>query len=281
MIQPTSLLSPGNRIDGKDVVLFTRQLYTMLNAGIALAQALDMVGHGARKPALKTLISAVKEEVEEGHGLALALSQHPRVFNKLYCSLVQAGEEAGALEALLDKLAVYLEKTEALKGKIKKGLFYPAVVFCFACAVTAILLIFVIPTFEDLFKGFGADLPALTQMIVELSEMLQSRWYLVFGIPIVIVLGLRQAYRRSPELRRLFDHWILKFPLIGTIVSTSANARFARTLSTMFNGGVPLVEAMHSAAFSSFGDCKADFPDTSRALDYISAGRVPGYHPYG
>ena len=242
------LLSFGDNVVPKDIMLFSRQLCTMLGAGIAVVQALDMVGHSNRKTKVKELILNIKADVESGTSLSKALGKHHLYFNDLYCSLVHAGEEAGVLEVLLDKVATYLEKTEALKAKVKKALTYPAIVLVFAFVVTAVLLIFVIPTFDDLFKGFGAELPALTRMVIDLSQVFQKNWYLILGGPVVAIVGFVEARRRSRTFAQWLDRMILKVPLIGDLVATSANARFARTLSTLFNGGVPLVDAMLSVA---------------------------------
>ncbi|MFZ1640642.1 MAG: type II secretion system F family protein [Candidatus Contendobacter sp.] len=242
------LFTFGDAITPKDIMLFTRQLCTMLTSGIAVVQALDMVGHSSRKPKVKDLILGIKAEVESGNSLSKALAQHHLYFNDLYCSLVHAGEEAGVLEELLDKVAIYLEKAEALKAKVKKALTYPAIVLVFAFVVTAILLIFVIPTFEDLFKGFGAELPALTRMVIEISQVFQKYWYLIIGVPVATIVGFLAARKRSRTFYQWVDRMILKLPLIGDLVATAANARFARTLSTLFSGGVPLVDAMLSVA---------------------------------
>jgi len=242
------LFAFGDNVVPKDIMLFSRQLCTMLGAGIAVVQALDMVGHSNRKTKVKELILNIKADVESGTSLSKALGNHHLYFNDLYCSLVHAGEEAGVLEVLLDKVATYLEKTEALKAKVKKALTYPAIVLVFAFVVTAILLIFVIPTFDELFKGFGAELPALTRMVIDLSQVFQKNWYLILGLPVVAIVGFVEARRRSRTFAQWLDRMILKVPLIGDLVATSANARFARTLSTLFNGGVPLVDAMLSVA---------------------------------
>ncbi len=242
------LFTFGDAVAPKDIMLFTRQLCTMLTSGIAVVQALDMVGNSNRKPKVKELILDIKAEVESGTAFSKALGKHHLYFNDLYCSLVHAGEEAGVLEVLLDKIAVYLEKSEALKAKVKKALTYPAIVLLFAFVVSAILLIFVIPTFEDLFKGFGAELPALTRMVIDISKVFQKYWYLILGAPVAAIVGFLEARRRSRTFYQWLDRMVLKLPLIGDLVATSANARFARTLSTLFSGGVPLVDAMLSVA---------------------------------
>ena len=246
--KPQPLFTFGDSITPKDIMLFTRQLCTMLNSGIAIVQALEMVGHGSKKPKLKNLILEIKTDVEGGSRFADALAKHHYYFDDLYCSLVRAGEEAGVLENLLNKIAVYLEKIEGIKAKIKKALLYPAIVLTVAFGVTAFIMIFVIPTFQDLFQSFGADLPAFTQFIIDVSEIFQEYWWLIFGVLIGSVVAFIQARKRSRTFQHFIDRWILKVPLFGKIVSLSAVSRFARTLSTMFDGGVPLVDAMTSVA---------------------------------
>jgi type IV pilus assembly protein PilC len=242
------LFTFGDTIAPKDIMLFTRQICTMLTCGIAVVQALDMVGNSNRKPKVKALILDIKTEVESGTAFSKALGKHHLYFNDLYCSLVHAGEEAGVLEVLLDKIATYQEKSEVLKVKVKKALTYPVIVLVFAFIVTAILLLFVIPTFEDLFKGFGAELPALTQMVINLSKVFQKYWYLIIGGPVIAIVGFVEARKRSRAFAQWLDWMVLQLPLIGDLVAASANARFARTLSTLFSGGVPLVDAMLSVA---------------------------------
>jgi len=241
-------LSKGGKIKPEDIAVFARQLATMLAAGIPMVQAFEIVGNGNEKPAMQRLILDIKADVEGGTSLHEALGKHPLYFDDLFVNLVQAGEQAGALESLLDKVATYKEKTEALKKKVKKALFYPAAVLVVAVVVTIILLIFVIPQFEALFKGFGADLPAFTQMIISLSKFVQND-----GIFIALVVGglvftFRYFYKRSRAMRQFLDRTMLKIPIIGPILNKSAIARYARTLSTMFAAGVPLVEALDSVA---------------------------------
>jgi type IV pilus assembly protein PilC len=238
----------GGKVKPQDIAVFSRQLATMLAAGIPMVQAFEIVGNGNDKPAMQRLVLDVKAEVEGGTSLHEALGKHPLYFDDLFVNLVQAGEQAGALESLLDKVATYKEKTEALKKKVKKALFYPAAVLVVAVVVTIILLIFVIPQFESLFKGFGADLPAFTQMVINLSRALQAD-----GIMIAVVVGgigwaFGYFYKRSRKMRETLDRIMLKFPIIGPILNKSAIARYARTLSTMFAAGVPLVEALDSVA---------------------------------
>jgi type IV pilus assembly protein PilC len=238
----------GGRVNAGDIAVFSRQLATMLAAGIPLVQAFEIVGNGNEKPAMQKLILDIKADVEGGTSLHEALGKQPLYFDDLYVNLVEAGEQAGALESLLDKIATYKEKTEALKKKVKKALFYPAAVMVVALVVTVVLLIFVIPEFESLYKGFGADLPAFTQMVINLSRLVQHD-----GIFMAIVLGgLVWAFiyfkKRSRAMREFLDRAILKVPVIGPILNKSCIARYARTLSTMFAAGVPLVEALDSVA---------------------------------
>ncbi|MDE2137489.1 MAG: type II secretion system F family protein [Gammaproteobacteria bacterium] len=238
----------GGKVDMGDIAVFSRQLATMLAAGIPLVQAFEIVGAGNEKAAMQRLILDVKADVEGGTSLHEALGKHPLYFDDLYVNLVEAGEQAGALESLLDKVATYKEKTEALKKKVKKALFYPAAVLVVAVIVTVVLLVFVIPQFEALYKGFGADLPAFTQMVIGLSKFVQHD-----GIYIAIALGaigwsFVYFKKRSRAMRHFLDRAILKVPVIGPILNKAAIARYARTLSTMFAAGVPLVEALDSVA---------------------------------
>jgi type IV pilus assembly protein PilC len=240
--------SKGGKIKPEDIAVFARQLATMLAAGIPMVQAFEIVGNGNEKPAMQKLILDIKADVEGGTALYEALGKHPLYFDDLFVNLVQAGEQAGALESLLDKVATYKEKTEALKKKVKKALFYPAAVLVVAVVVTIILLIFVIPQFESLFKGFGADLPAFTQMIINLSKLVQSDGLYLAAVVGGAIATFRYFYKRSRNMRQYIDRMMLKFPIIGPILNKSAIARYARTLSTMFSAGVPLVEALESVA---------------------------------
>ena len=238
----------GGKVKPEDIAVFSRQLATMLAAGIPLVQAFEIVGNGNDKPSMQRLILDIKADVEGGTSLHEALARHPLHFDDLFVNLVEAGEQAGALETLLDKIATYKEKTEALKKKIKKALFYPAAVMVVAVVVTVILLLFVIPQFESLFKGFGADLPAFTQFVIDMSRWLQNNWYIFFGIVAGAVYCFLYFKKRSRAMREFLDRALLKFPIIGPILYKGAVARFARTLSTMFAAGVPLVEALESVA---------------------------------
>ncbi len=240
--------SKNAKIVPKDIAVFTRQLATMMSAGVPLVQSFEIIGRGHENPAMQELILTIKADVESGSTLADALRKHPAHFDELVCNLVAAGEQAGILEGLLDKIATYKEKTEAMKAKIKKALFYPAAVVVVAFIVTAILLIFVVPQFESLFQGFGADLPAFTQMVVRLSEWMQANWWIaVLGIA-AAAYAFKQAKIRSPRFCHALDRMVLKAPIIGEIITKAIIARYARTLSTMFAAGVPLVEAMESVA---------------------------------
>jgi len=238
----------GGKVNAADIAVFSRQLATMLAAGIPLVQSFEIVGNGHEKPSMQKLILDIKTDVEGGTSLHEALAKHPLYFDDLFVNLVEAGEQAGALESLLDKIATYKEKTEALKKKVKKALFYPAAVLVVAIIVTVILLVFVIPQFESLFKGFGADLPGFTQFVIDMSKFVQSN-----GVFIAIVAaGTGYAFiyfkKRSKKMREFLDRLSLKLPIIGPILNKAAIARYARTLSTMFAAGVPLVEALESVA---------------------------------
>ncbi len=238
----------GGKVKPEDIAVFSRQLATMLAAGIPLVQAFEIVGNGNDKPSMQKLILDVKASVEGGSTLHESLAKHPIHFDDLFVNLVEAGEQAGALESLLDKVATYKEKTEALKKKIKKALFYPTAVLVVAAIVTVILLIFVIPQFESLFKGFGADLPAFTQMVISMSRFLQHNGLFVGAVVGGGIYAFIYFKKRSRNMRRWLDRVMLKFPIIGPILVKAAIARFARTLATMFAAGVPLVEAMESVA---------------------------------
>ena len=234
--------------NSEDIAIFFRQLATMLTAGIPLVQAFEIVGTGHEKPSVQKLILDIKSQIESGSTLHEAFAKHPLYFDDLAVNLVEAGEQAGALETLLDKIATYTEKTEAIKKKIKKALFYPAAVLAVAVIVTVILLIFVIPQFESLFKGFGADLPAFTQMVINMSKFVQTKGWLL------AIMGVGGGYaffyfkKRSRKMREWLDRMLLKAPVVGPILRKAAIARYARTLATTFAAGVPLVEALTSVA---------------------------------
>ena len=244
----TQLFRKSSKIKAEDIAILSRQLATMLKAGIPLVQSFDIIGTGHDNPGVQKLVMAVKADVEGGTNLADALSRHPLYFDDLFVSLVTAGEQAGALETLLDKIATYKEKTEAIKKKIKKALFYPIAVMVVAFIVTNILLIFVIPEFESLFTGFGADLPSFTRMVIDLSHFVRSQgWMIAIGFAAAIS-GYIYVKKRSKKLRIIQDKVMLKLPIIGPILEKACIARFARTLSTMFSAGVPLVEGLGSVA---------------------------------
>jgi type IV pilus assembly protein PilC len=247
-VKTPSSIRRGGKVTPLDIAVFSRQLATMMSAGIPMVQAFEIIGNGHEKPAMQKLVLDIKGTIEGGSTLHDSLAKHPLYFDDLFVNLVEAGEQAGALETLLDKIATYKEKTEALKKKIKKALFYPAAVLAVAIIVSTILLIFVIPQFESLFKGFGADLPAFTQMVVNMSRFMQHDGWLVGIIAGGGVYTFLHLHQRSRNMRRWLDRIMLKFPIIGPILVKSAIARFARTLSTMFAAGVPLVEAMQSVA---------------------------------
>jgi type IV pilus assembly protein PilC len=238
----------GGKVQPQDIAVFARQLATMMSAGIPMVQAFEIIGNGHEKPSMQKLVLDIKSNIEGGSTLHESLAKHPLYFDDLFVNLVEAGEHAGALETLLDKIATYKEKTEALKKKIKKALMYPTAVLAVAIIVTVILLIFVIPQFESLFKGFGADLPAFTQMVVNMSKFMQHQGWVVLIVVGSAVYAFLYFHKRSRNMRRGIDRAMLKFPIIGPILVKSAIARFARTLSTMFAAGVPLVEAMQSVA---------------------------------
>jgi len=241
-------MGKGGKITPGDIAIFSRQMATMMSSGVPLVQSFEIIGRGSDNPKFQELLLAIRQDIESGTNLADALARHPKHFDKLYVNLVRSGEQSGALEALLDKIATYKEKTEALKSKIKKALFYPAAVLVVAFVVTAILLIYVVPQFEELFQGFGADLPAFTRFVIDISEFAQARgWLIVIGI-IAFFSGFIYLRKTNPAFHRFTDRLLLKIPQIGPIIQDACTARFARTLSTMFSAGVPLVEALESVA---------------------------------
>jgi len=244
-----SFFSPRLKaITPADIAIFARQLATMLGAGIPLVQSFDIVGKGHENPSMQDMLLSVKADIEGGDTLAEALKKKPLYFDELFCNLVDAGEQAGVLETLLDKIATYKEKTESMKKKIKKALGYPIAVIVVAFIVTAILLLFVVPVFEDMFKSFGADLPAFTRMVVNMSQWMKEWWWIVIGVVIVTVYVFSYFKKRSQPFNHFLDKTLLKIPVVGMIINKSAIARFARTLSTMSAAGVPLVDALQSVA---------------------------------
>ncbi len=238
----------GSKVSAKDIAIFSRQIATMMKSGVPLVQSLEIIGNGQKNLRMKNLVDAVRVDIEGGSSIYEAMSKHPVYFDELYRNLVRAGESAGVLETVLDTIATYKENTEALKGKIKKALFYPAMVIVVAILVSSVMLVFVVPQFEDVFKNFGAELPAFTQLIVKFSRFMVSWWWLMLGIAIAAIATFIFAYKRSPALQHFLDKVILKVPVIGAIMHNSAIARFARTLATTFKAGVPLVEALESVA---------------------------------
>lgn len=240
--------SRGKAIKPADIAVFSRQMATMMKAGVPLVQAFDIVADGLENPNLKTLVLSIRDTVASGGGFAVALREHPKYFDDLFCSLVDAGEQSGALETMLDRIATYKEKTEALKAKIKKALTYPIAVVLVAIVVTGILLVKVVPQFAETFSGFGAELPAFTLFVLHLSELAQAYWlYILVGI-IASIFIFKEAVKRSPKLAYAVDKYILKVPIVGQILYLSVMARFARTLSTTFAAGVPLIDALTSVA---------------------------------
>jgi type IV pilus assembly protein PilC len=247
--KPKPLFGGGKgKVKSKDITIFSRQLATMMSSGVPLVQSFEIVGRGHENAAMQELILTIKSDVEAGSTLAEALGKHRLQFNDLYVNLVTAGEQAGILEAILHKLATYLEKTESLKAKIKKALFYPIAVIVVAFVITTILMIFVIPQFQELFAGFGADLPALTMFVIACSKFFQKYWFFMFVGIGGVCYGFFEMKKRSRAFAQFLDRLSLKMPVVGDILNKSAIARFARTLSTMFAAGTPLVEAMVSVA---------------------------------
>jgi len=240
--------STGKRIKPGDIAVFTRQLATMLYSGIPLVQAFGIIAQAAENPRLKKLITDIRNEVESGSTLAESIAKHPQYFDSLYVNLVTAGESAGVLDQVLDSIASYKERIESIKGKIKKAMFYPAAVVTVAIGVTALLLIVVIPQFEAIFQSFGGDLPAFTRMVVDASEFMQSKGWIVLLAAIAAIVGLIQARKRSQKFGHLIDRLSLKIPIIGPVLEKSALSRFASTLSTTFAAGVPLVDALKTVA---------------------------------
>ena len=235
-------------ITEKDLSIFTRQLAVMLKAGVPLLQAFEIVAKGHSNPSVSRLLFDIKSDVETGSSLAQAFRKHPLQFDQLYCNLVWAGEQAGILDTILDRLATYKEKIVAIKGKIKSALFYPAAVIVVAFAITAVIMIFVIPTFKDLFKSFGADLPGPTVVVIAISDFFVAYWYLIFGISGGAIWALLYSYKRSIPMQQRVDKVMLRLPVFGEIFRKAAIARWCRTLSTMFSAGVPLVESLDSVA---------------------------------
>jgi type IV pilus assembly protein PilC len=241
----------GKAIKPKDIAIFTRQFATMMKAGVPLLQTFDIVGRGNPNPSVTKLLSDIRAEVETGTALSSAFRKYPKYFNALYCNLIEAGETAGILEALLDRLATYMEKTEAIKSKIKSALMYPVAVVVVAFVVVTIIMIFVIPAFKSVFSSFGADLPGPTLFVMAISEFFVKYWWLIFGVIGGSIYFFMQAWRRSEKMQMVMDRVLLKVPVFGVLVEKSCVARWTRTLATMFAAGVPLVEALDSVGGAS------------------------------
>ncbi|HEL4239457.1 TPA: type II secretion system F family protein [Stenotrophomonas maltophilia] len=234
----------GKPVNAKDIAFFSRQMATMMKSGVPIVSALEIIGSGHKNPRMKKMVDGVRTDIEGGSSLHEAISRYPVQFDELYRNLVRAGESAGVLETVLDTIATYKENIEALKGKIKKALFYPAMVLVVAFLVSTVLLVWVVPQFEEVFKSFGADLPAFTQMVVNLSKFMVSWWWLMAIVMIGSVVAIAMTYRRSEKMQHTVDRLVLKVPVIGQIMHNSAIARFARTTAVTFKAGVPLVEAL-------------------------------------
>jgi len=244
-------MSAGRSIKPKDMAIFTRQLATMMKAGVPLLQAFDIVGRGNPNPSVTRLLNDIRSDVETGASLSVAFRKYPLYFDALYCNLVEAGEAAGILDQLLDRLAVYMEKTEAMKSKIKSALMYPISVLIVAFVVTAVIMIFVVPSFKEVFTSFGADLPAPTLAVIAMSEIFVQYWWAIFGGIGGGFYFFMQAWRRNLKVQHFIDRLLLKMPIFGVLVDKSCVARWTRTLSTMFAAGVPLVEALDSVGGAS------------------------------
>jgi type IV pilus assembly protein PilC len=238
----------GKPIKPRDIAFFSRQMATMMKSGVPIVSALEIIGSGHKNPRMKKMVDAIRTDIEGGSSMYEAVSKHPVQFDELYRNLVRAGEGAGVLETVLDTVATYKENIEALKGKIKKALFYPIMVVVVAMLVSGIMLVFVVPQFEDVFKSFGADLPAFTMLVVNLSRFMVSWWWLMLIVAIGTAVGAVMAYKRSPKMQHAMDRFVLKVPVIGQIMHNSAIARFARTTAVTFKAGVPLVEALSIVA---------------------------------
>ncbi|MCY1163722.1 type II secretion system F family protein [Polaromonas sp.] len=260
----------GKKIKPKDIAIFTRQLATMMKAGVPLLQSFDIVGRGNPNGSVTKLLNDVRTDVETGTSLSAAFRKYPLYFNALYCNLVEAGEAAGILESLLDRLAVYMEKTEAIKSKIKSALMYPISVVIVAFVVVAVIMIFVIPAFKSVFSSFGADLPAPTLLVIAISEFFVAYWWLIFGGIGGGLYFFFQAWQRNEKMQRVMDRLLLKVPVFGALIEKSCIARWTRTLSTMFAAGVPLVEALDSVGGASGNSLYADA--TEKIQQEVSTG---------
>ncbi len=244
-------LRSTKKISDKDITLFTRQLATMMKAGVPLLQSFDIVSKGNANPSVSKLIQDIRADVETGTSLNQAFRKYPLYFDPLFCNLVSAGEQAGILEDLLERLAVYKEKTQAIKGKIKSALFYPVSILGVAVIVTAVIMIWVVPAFKKVFESFGADLPAPTLMVMAISDFTVKYWYIIFGAMFASLYLFFQAWRRSPQVQRTMDRLLLRLPIFGPVIRKATIARWTRTLATMFAAGVPLVESLDSVGGAS------------------------------
>lgn len=249
--KPKSLFSFGQKVDAVDIAAVTRQMATMLASGVPLVQSLDIIAKGYKKDAVREMMVKISGDVQGGTLLSEALAKYPTLFDSLYRDLVAAGEHSGAMETMFDRIATYKEKQEELKAKIKKALFYPSAIVFVAIVVTSILLIFVVPQFEDIFHSFGAELPAFTRLWISISHALQSSWYIIVGVLIIAGFSFRSAHRKSQSVRDKTDRFILRLPIVGSILHKAALARFARTLATTFAAGVPLIDGLASSAGAS------------------------------
>jgi type IV pilus assembly protein PilC len=260
----------GKKISSKDISIFTRQLATMMKAGVPLLQAFDIVGRGNPNPSVSKLLNDIRADVETGTSLSVAFRKYPLYFDNLYCNLVEAGEAAGILDSLLDRLALYMEKTEAIKSKIKSALMYPTAVVVVAFVVMAVIMIFVIPSFKSVFSSFGADLPAPTLFVIAMSEVFVKYWWLIFGGLGGGIYFFMQAWQRNEKVQRVMDRLLLKVPVFGVLVEKSCIARWTRTLATMFAAGVPLVDALDSVGGASGNSLYADA--TAKIQQDVSTG---------
>ncbi|TDB32891.1 type II secretion system F family protein [Stenotrophomonas sp. TEPEL] len=270
-VKPKPLFgAAGKPVSPKDIAFFSRQMATMMKSGVPIVSALEIIGSGHKNPRMKKLVDSVRTDIEGGSSLYEAISRHPVQFDELYRNLVRAGESAGVLETVLDTIATYKENIEALKGKIKKALFYPAMVLAVAFLVSTILLVWVVPQFEEVFQSFGADLPAFTQMVVNLSRFMVSWWWLMAIVLIGSVVAIAMTYRRSEKMQHTVDRLVLKVPVIGQIMHNSAIARFARTTAVTFKAGVPLVEGLGIVAGATGNKVYSD--GVLRMRDDVSVG---------
>ncbi|NBY71992.1 MAG: type II secretion system F family protein [Betaproteobacteria bacterium] len=263
-------LGSGKAIKAKDIALFTRQLATMMQAGVPLLQSFDIVGRGHANPNVARLLSNIRSDVETGSSLSAAFRKHPQQFDNLYCNLVEAGEQAGILDKLLERLATYMEKTEAIKSKIKSALMYPISVVLVALVVVAVIMIFVVPAFKEVFASFGADLPGPTLMVIAMSEFFVAYWWLMLGTLGGGLYAFNQAWKRNEQVQKLMDRLMLKIPVFGALIEKSCIARWTRTLSTMFAAGVPLVESLNSVGGASGNSVFADA--TRKIQQEVSSG---------